>query len=246
MLLALGTGHTVGVASSVGITAVSTSVTSASERNYKNRQRRKRGREAKREEFKLQKTAHQTELIRLQIENQLRSQKADELSRQQSIAHCTGLSRVLARSDQQEAEILRLGKELSEKTTLLRQLKDALRSSAASKSFDLQAKKQEIASLKAELLEKQRAHESLTARNIQLGIAVAKSKSERSVQHAEHLGVAIDTVKPVGNVHPLTSDNLRLLQQPYHLRQHGDFPACASSEFSGSQPQQGGGDKLSN
>ena len=187
-----------------------------------------------------------TELIRLQIENQLRSQKADELSRQQSIAHCTGLSRVLARSDQQEAEILRLGKELSEKTTLLRQLKDALRSSAASKSFDLQAKKQEIASLKAELLEKQRAHESLTARNIQLGIAVAKSKSERSVQLAEHLGVAIDTVKPVGNVHPLTADNIHLLQQPYHLRQHGDFPACASSELSGSQPQQGGGDKLPN
>jgi len=163
-----------------------------------------------------------------------------------SPAHCAGLSRVLDRSDQQEAEILRLGQELSEKTDLLNQLKKALRSSAASKSTDQQAKEQEIASLKADLIDRQRAYEALTARHIQLGIAVAKSKPERVTQHREYLGVEIDTVNPVSNICPLTSDNLQLFQQSSIFQQHGDVPSLASSGLSGSQSQQGRSDRLLN
>ena len=86
-------------------------------------------------------------------------------------------------------------------------------------------KEKEIESLKADLLEKQLAYELFTARNIQLGIAVAKSKSERGDQHVEILGVGINRAKPVSNAYPLTADNIRLLQQSSNLQQHGAFPA---------------------
>ena len=52
-------------------------------------------------------------------------------------------------------------------------------------------KEQEIESLKADLLEKQLAYELFTARNIQLGIAVAKSKSERGDQHVKFLELGL-------------------------------------------------------
>ena len=144
LLLASGARETVGFASSVGITTLPKSVTSTSDRNFRNRQRRKRSKEIKQEQAKLQKSAHQTDLVRIQSENQLRSEQTAELARQQFSRSLCWFVESSGSFRSAGSRILRLGQELSEKTDLLNQLKEALRSSAASKSTDQQAKEQEI------------------------------------------------------------------------------------------------------